>query len=190
MARQRKCVVCGDPISPDEEVIEYKGGYVHQKCFNIEMKALSQGKRERLKEDAEKKASKKKAAKPKAELKDYVSNEDYQDKKAFYEKIRSLTGEEDISSKIYVLVDKYVSRYSYTFKGMLNTINYLELKEKNLSGDIIGIIPYYYTEAEKYYEDIDSIEKNAQTKNISDMYKEKVIQIRPKQRIVKQLGFD
>lgn len=189
MARQRICGICGEPISADEPEIQYKTRYVHQRCFNVQMKALGTKKKQELKDKAETKKTKK-APKPKAELKDAVSEEQYQDKKQFYEKLRSLTGEDQLSAKVYALVDKYTSRYAYTFKGMYQTLTYLELKEKDLTGDIVGLIPYSYTEAEKYYSDMEHLESQMKDVDVSHMYKEKVIVIKPKTRVPKQLSFD
>ena len=44
-------------------------------------------------------------------------------------------------------------------------------------GDIIGIIPYYYDEAQAYFESIKRIEKSNESYNIDKMYKEKIILI-------------
>ncbi len=190
MGRQRICAICGEPISSDEPEIKYKTRYVHQRCFNVEMKTLSKKKNQELKEKTEAKKKEKKAPKPKAELKDAVSEEDYQEKKEFYEKLRSIIGEDKLPAKVYALVDKYVTRFSFTFKGMLQTLTYLELKEKELTGDVVGLIPYSYTEAEKYYSDVENLENQMKNKDVSHMYNEKVIVIKPKQRVVKQLDFD
>ena len=190
VGKQRICPICNEPISADEPEIKYKTRYVHQRCFNIQMKNIDAQKKKELKVKAEEKKVKKRTTKPKAELKDAVSEEDYQEKKRFYEKIRSLTGEDSLPTKIYALVDKYISRYAYTFKGMYQTLIYLELQDKELTGDVVGLIPYYYSDAEKYYSDVDNLEKQMKNVDIGQMYKEKVIVIKPKQRVPKQLDFD
>ena len=73
---------------------------------------------------------------------------------------------------------------------MYQTLIYLELQDKELTGDVVGLIPYYYSDAEKYYSDVDNLEKQMKNVDIGQMYKEKVIVIKPKQRVPKQLDFD
>lgn len=184
-----KCKLCGEYIKDNEEKVPYKNRYVHPRCFNASMKAISDGKSEKLeKEKAEKKEKPKR--KPKVELKDPVSEEEYQDKKEFYEEVRSLYSEEELPSKIYAITENIRTKYGFTFKGMTDTLKYLVLKEKELTGDIVGIIPYYYSEAEKYYKEVQTIEQRNQNVDVRNMYQEKVVHIKPKKRVVKQLKFD
>ena len=171
----KKCVICGEYIT-DEAGIPYKQRYAHQKCFNIAIKTLQGDKAEKL----EAKNNKKKVtkAKPKAELKDCLSEEEYKYKTDFYNYIRSLTEDNQISAKVYALSDNYIKRYGFTFEGMYNTVKYLnEYTDKTITGDVIGIIPYYYDEAQAYFESIKRIEKSNESYNIDKMYKEKIILI-------------
>lgn len=41
----RKCVICNEIL--DEQGVQYKGRYAHQKCFNIAMKTLQKEKIEK-----------------------------------------------------------------------------------------------------------------------------------------------
>lgn len=186
MAGKRKCVCCGEYIGTEESV-PYKGRYAHVKCFNIAIKALQKDKTEKLKK-AEKKATSKK--KPKAELKDAVSEEEYAEKKQYYQYLRELINEE-LSAKVYALSDQYVSRYNFTFKEMYQTLIYLhDILGKDLVGDIVGMIPYYYTEAIRYYESVSLIEEKNKDIDTSTMYQEKTIFIKPKQRKTIQIDIN
>ena len=75
----KKCLICGETIK-DEQSIPYKGRFAHQHCFNIAMKTLQKDKSEKLEEKVNN-VSTKKVKKPKAEIKDSITEEEYQDKK-------------------------------------------------------------------------------------------------------------
>lgn len=188
---KRKCVICGEFIG-DDDCVPYKNRYAHTRCFNVEMKVLTSEKSKEIKKTADKKATKTKkteVVKPKAEQKDYTSEEDYQKKKAFYDKLRSMLGEE-LPKEVYPIVDKNMTRYGYSFEGMTNTLEYMLLKEMDLTGNIVGLIPYYYGEAEKYFAELHRISDEASKVDYKSMYKEKTIKIKPKKRVIKQLDFD
>lgn len=171
----KKCVICGEFIT-DEAGIPYKQRYAHQKCFNIAIKTLQGDKAEKL----EAKNNKKKVtkAKPKAELKDCLSEEEYKYKTDFYNYIRNLTEDNQISAKVYALSDNYIKRYGFTFEGMYKTVKYLnEYTDKTITGDIIGIIPYYYDEAQAYFKTVNAVEEMNKFKNISSMYNIKTVKV-------------
>lgn len=187
MAAKRKCVCCGEYIGTDEESVPYKGRYVHSKCFNIAAKALHKDKKKKLEEKSNKKPT---SRKPKAELKDAISEEEYAEKKQYYQYLRELINEE-LSAKVYALSDSYISRYNFTFKEMYQTLVYLhEILEKDLIGDIVGLIPHYYTEAVKYYESVARIEEKNKDIDTSTMYQEKIVFINPKQRKTTQIDIN
>jgi hypothetical protein len=182
MARLKKCVCCGEPIAADEVAIPYKKRYAHQRCFNASLKAIHTDKTEKL----EKKDSKESIKKPKAELKDAMSEEEYKEKKKFYQYVRQLTGEKQLPAKIYALTNDQIKKYNFTYQGMYQTLVYLnEIVKKELEGDVVYIIPYYYSEAEKYYKNIKNIEEDIEQIDISNMYQTKTIYINPKVRKTK-----
>lgn len=184
MSRQRKCVICGEPIINENDSIPYKGRYAHNHCFDISLKVLHSDKDDKIKKKKEKSLSK---PKPKIELKDAMSEEEYADKKLYYSYLRTLLDNE-LSAKIYTLSDGYIKKYGFTFKQMYNTLVYLyEIKHKELIGDIVGLIPYYLDEAEKYYSSLSELEIINSNKNIDEMYAHKMIQIKPKHRTSKLL---
>ena len=185
---KRKCIICGEWIENNSQSIPYKGKWSHEKCFQIAVKAIKKDKDEKLADKTKSKAKSK--PKPKAELKEAVSEEEYAEKKQYYQYLREIINDE-LSAKVYALSDQYVSRYNFTFKEMYQTLVYLhEIIEKELVGEVVGLIPYYFTEAQNYFKSIEQVEEVNKSIDISKMYKEKVVRIQPKKRIVKQLNIE
>lgn len=185
----RKCIICNEPLI-DEQGVPYKGRYAHQKCFNIAMKTLQKDKNKEIDKVAEKKKVGRKA-KPKAELKEALSEEEYQKKQQYYKYLRQLLDEEELSAKIYALTEDYIERYKFSYESMYQTLVYLhEIIEKELTGDIVGIIPYYHSEAMQYYESVNKVAELNKNIDISKMYKEKTIIIQPKKRKIKQIDIE
>lgn len=180
---KRKCVICGEWIEDNSQSVPHKGRYAHDFCFNIAMKTIRNDKSEKLEKASASKSKTKK--KPKVELKDPMSEEDYGHKKAYYEYLRMLVGE--LSAKVYVLTEDYINKYGFTFEKMKKTLVYLnEIIHKDLVGDVVGIIPYYYTEAQNYYDNIEKL-ANENKDGISNMYQTKTIVINPRKKAVKQI---
>ena len=89
--------------------------------------------------------------------------------------------EEELPAKVYAVSEDYIKKYNFSFDGMYQTLVYLnEIIKKELTGDIVGIIPYYYTEAEKYYKNLEKVEEMNKDMDISKMYQKKTIVIQPK----------
>lgn len=184
----RKCVICNEIL--DEQGVQYKGRYAHQKCFNIAMKTLQKEKNREIDKVAEKKKVGRKA-KPKAELKEALSEEEYRKKQQYYNYLRGLIDGQELSAKIYALTEDYIERYKFTYESMYKTLVYLhEIIEKELIGDVVGIIPYYHSEAAQYYESIDKVAELNKDIDISKMYKEKTILIQPKKKKIKQIDIE
>lgn len=187
---KHKCALCGEMINSPSDEVPYKSRYVHKTCFNASLKAIKKDKDEKLAEKSKTKSKTKSTPKPKAELKDAVSEEEYTDKKQYYQYLRSLIDDE-LSAKVYALSDQYISRYNFTFKEMYQTLVYLhEIIEKELVGEVVGLIPFYFTEAQNYFKSIEQIEEANKNIDVSKMYKEKVIVIQPKKRITKQIDIE
>ena len=189
MARQKKCIICNELIV-DEQGVPYKGRYAHQKCFNIAIKTLQKDKSEQIDKVAEKKKVGRKA-KSKAELKEALSEEEYEKKQQYYKYLRELVNENELSAKIYALTEDYIKRYEFTYESMYKTLVYLhEIVEKDLTGDVVGIIPYYHTEAMQYYDAVNKVVELNEGVDISKMYKEKTIIVQPKRRKIKQIDIE
>lgn len=184
----RKCVICNEIL--DEQGVQYKGRYAHQKCFNIAMKTLQKEKNKEIDKVTEKKKVGRKA-KPKAELKEALSEEEYRKKQQYYNYLRGLIEGQELSAKIYALTEDYIERYKFTYESMYKTLVYLhEIIEKELTGDVVGIIPYYHNEAAQYYESINKVAELNKDIDISKMYKEKTILIQPKKKKIKQIDIE
>ena len=184
----RKCVICNEIL--DEQGVQYKGRYAHQKCFNIAMKTLQKEKNKEIDKVAEKKKVGRKA-KPKAELKEALSEEEYRKKQQYYNYLRGLIDGQELSAKIYALTEDYIERYKFTYESMYKTLVYLhEIIEKELTGDVVGIIPYYHSEAAQYYDSLDKVAELNKDIDISKMYKEKTILIQTKKKKIKQIDIE
>lgn len=184
---KRKCVICEGFIENNDSYTPYKGRYAHQNCFNIAMKTLQKDKVTKL--ESQKKTPSK--AKPKAELKDCLSEEEYKDKTDFYNYVRTLTEDNQLSAKIYVVVDNYIKRYDFTYRGMYNTLHYLnEYTDKVITGDIVGIIPYYYDEAQLFYKNLDLLYENNKDINFDNMYNKRVIKVSTEHKSFPQINIE
>ena len=190
MAAKRKCVCCGEWIETDEVSIPYKKRYAHERCFNTSLKVLHKEKKKELEKKEEDKNKKSKKAKTKAELKDAMSEEEYQEKTLYLNYLKKLL-QEDLPAKVYAITNDYIKRYDFTYKGMYDTLVYLnEILEKELTGDIVGLIPYYYTEAIGYYEKIKQVEEINKDKDISKMYQTHTVFINTKPRRNKKIDIN
>ena len=192
MARLKTCVCCGEQIGVEETPIPYKNRYAHQRCFEVAMKTLQKDKKEKLQEKA-KEAQKKKgpAPKPVAELKDGMTEEEYAEKKRFYDYVRSLREDNTIPVKVYALSEDYIRRYRTNFKELYQTLVYLhEIIQRDLVDDIVGIIPYYLSESRNFYSTIEKIEENNSEVNTSQMYREKIIKIRSPKKYIRQIDIE
>ena len=184
--RKRVCVLCGKPIEDKNESVPYKGRYAHNACFRVAVKAVHVDKTEKLEEKAEKK-KKGRTAKPKAELKDSITEEQYIQKKLYYDYLREFFGIK-LPAKIYVLTEKYIEQYNFTYQKMYQTLTYMHnILEKEFTDDIVGLIPYYYDKAERHYHAVKQVEENNKDKDISGMYKNKIVYIDPKRKKCKQI---
>ena len=190
----RICAICGQPIKVGEEDMPLKRRFVHKACFLAYEKGTEDKKISKQEEKEEKKEAKKRKKQteiPEVEMPDAVSEEEYQEKKGYYDYLREVLDDEKIPSKIYAISNTMKDRYGFSFEGMTNTLKYLrEIKEKELTGDIAGIIPYYYDEAQSFYKEVMRVENDSKGIDTKGMYEQKVIKIVPKKREIKQLSFD
>lgn len=190
MAR-RKCVCCGEWIGTDEVPIPYKNKYAHQKCFNIAIKAIQMDKAEqtaRKKTDSKNKSSQ---TKPPIELKNAISEEEYAQKKQYYQYLKQLLDTDVLPAKVYALSNDFISKYGFSFYSMYQTLVYLhEIIEKELTGDIVGIIPFYHNDAQEYFNSIQEIEEKNYNIDASQLYQTKTIQIQTKRNKIKQLDIE
>lgn len=190
----KKCVICGEPISTTEDPVPFKKKYAHSKCFALNMKILGNEKQEKLAKKAEEKQknkSKPRKTKPVNELKDGLSDEEYNEKMLVVNYSKQILEVETLPTSFFAILSNEMTKYGYTYSGVYQTLKYLyDIKKREISDNILGLVPYYYDEAQAFFDEVQKVaEKNAE-KNVNDMYKEKVIVIKPKERVIKQLPFD
>lgn len=185
--RKRVCVLCGLTIEDNNDSIPYKNRYAHIACFRAAAKAIHVDKTEKVKKkEVEKKT--KPVSKPKAELKDALSDEEYIQKQLYYDYLCKTTGIAELPVKIYALTENYIKKYDFTFQGLYATLTYMHnILEKEFGEDIVGLIPYYYTEAQAHYKAVKSVGDRNKDVNTEGMYKKKTVYINPKQKKIKQL---
>ena len=185
--RKRVCVLCGLTIEDNSDSVPYKNRYAHTACFRAAAKAIHVDKTEKVKKkEVEKKI--KSTSKPKAELKDALSDEEYIQKNLYYDYICKTTGIAEVPVKIYALTENYIKKYGFTFQGLYATLTYMHnILGKEFGEDIVGLIPYYYTEAQAHYKAVKSVGDRNKDINTEGMYKKKTVYINPKQKKIKQL---
>ena len=187
--RKRVCLLCGKTIEDNNDSVPYKGRYAHSACFRVAVKAVHVDKTEKLEEKAEQKTQKKRGrpAKPKAELKDSITEEEYIQKKLYFDYLRKFLGDK-LPAKVYAVTERYIQQYDFTYQKMYQTLTYIHnILEKEFTDDIVGLIPYYYDKADKHYHAVKQVEENNKDKDISGMYKNKIIYIDPKHKKRKQI---
>lgn len=123
--RKVKCPGCGIFFYRDEEEnVFIKNRYWHKKCYE---------------EEENKKASSELIIK---ELDDYIIN---------------LFSIDYVSARIRKQIKDMIDHYGFTYSGILGTLKYwYEIKGNTISksNNGVGIVPYIYEDARKYYETI------------------------------------
>ena len=125
--------------------------------------------------------------------KQQVSQEE-KDKTALLDYIKQLLKLEYVTARIQKQIKQYVDEYHYTYSGMRKALIYFyEIKGNDIekANGGIGIIPYVYDAAYRYYYDLWLAQERNRGKEISE-YKPDVIIInipRPKKKIKKRRLF-
>lgn len=169
---KRKCVICGEYIENNDESIPYKKRYAHINCFNVAMKVITTEKNKKT--TTNNKTSKKK---PQKELKEGLTEEEYQEKTKLCDYIREKT-KSDLTVKIYKLIEDYKKKYKLSYHDMYMTLYwYFSIKGNPVEGDMVGIIPYTYDEAKKSMEKLQSVQEDCEKKldKIQELYPNKTI---------------
>ena len=85
-------------------------------------------------------------------------NEEDKSKENLIKYIRNLFGIQVIPPKVWKQLKTYTEQYHYTYVGILNALIYaFEVKHNDISKACggIGIVPYCYLDAQKYFESIE-----------------------------------
>ena len=88
------------------------------------------------------------------EAQDDKTLKEEKDKHDFFEYIKELYGQDYNYISISKQAESYIKQYGFTYSGMLKSLKWFyEVKhnDKESSNGRIGIIPYIYEDAKKYY---------------------------------------
>jgi len=102
------------------------------------------------------------------------------DYKALIEYICELYNIDAPTGWILKQIKDFKEQFSYTYKGMKTTLDYFyRIKQENEpeEGTGIGIIPFVYDEAKKFYYDKKLVKENMQNFILSDIENQKIIHI-------------
>lgn len=150
---RRKCVICNEWIEDNNDSVPFKDRYAHKNCFNIIM--LNNVKEHKNSQKAKSKKTSPKSRTPAAELKEALSEEEYKSKKEFYAKVKELENITSLDARIYAISESYIKKYDFTWEGMCNALKYnFEVLNRDKSTECIRVIPYCYSEAAKFYNQI------------------------------------
>lgn len=100
-----------------------------------------------------------------------------------------------LSPRIRKQINDFKKQYNFTYSGMLKTLKYFfEIKNNSIekANGGIGIIPYVYEEAYKYYSNLQMIQNKNKEKNINN-YKPKIFTVKippPKRKTKKHKIFN
>lgn len=175
---RRKCVICNQWIESVEDSIPFKNRYAHTKCFNISMKLLSDNKTKKLEDNKKEKNFSGKKIK---EVNGALSEEEFQQKQQYFDFIKEVSGGRNISAKVYKLTQDYISQYGFSYLGMFQALWYfVHIQERELTGDIVGILPYIYEEAQTYFSLAENTEKkNAAIQAVDPLYQPRTVYLKP-----------
>lgn len=166
MAR-RKCAICGEWIEDNNDSVPYKNRYAHKTCMNVIVKSTlvkkeTNNRKKKTKDKDEQSAAKQ--PKQPTVLKEGMSEEEFKEKKQFFDLLKTI-GLKPLEAKDYVIADSYIKKYKFTWKNMSNTLRYvfyvLEKEDVNRT-EPLRIIPQYYNDAFKFYENMRTVEQNNQ----------------------------
>lgn len=117
-----KCLYCGEKFDRlSEPNVKIGRRYAHKKCY---------------------------------EAQDEKDIKAQQDKHDFFEYIKEIYGDDYNYVSISKQAEAYIKQYNFTYSGMLKSLKWwYEVKgnSKESSNGRIGIIPYIYEDAKKYY---------------------------------------
>lgn len=156
MARPVKCKVCGKPFDLDVEggvSIPRSRRYIHINCFKEEDFVNTEFSVIEPKPKKEKKEKKEPA--PKAEPKPKAKKvEKVDERQPILDYCKEIFGATANYAAIQKQIKEYITKYGYTYSGILKTLQYwYEVKKNDNSkaNGSIAIVPYVYNQALEYY---------------------------------------
>ena len=159
MARKVKCLFCGEQFDRDSvEFVQIKNRYAHKDCF----------------EKAE--ANKSQEEKDLKELEEYIMK---------------IFNESFINARIRQQIKRMREQYNYSYSGILKSLIYFFEVRKNpieRANGGIGIVPYVYEDARKYYYNLYMAQKKNENKKVGELVlKGREIRIKPPMRRPKEV---
>lgn len=180
------CPVCHKNVLASK-AIHIKTRYYHKSCLDKKIK------KEKEKIDNDKLTKKQREQYERAlkqsalpEIPEAVPESEAQAAEKFFSKVEQIQGK--CTAKSSAMAYKYKKMYEgFTWEGMEQTLEYcfsivgLEAK-KDEDSDIVGLIPWYYDQAQAFYAQLDSIEPSKV--DLDKIYKKKHIKVSPKKKNV------
>lgn len=155
-----KCVYCGQMFDINTNPFrKIRNGtrYVHEECYEKFEKEQEEKlqREEALKKEARDKRTEERKRKAEEEKKkvEEEKKKNNEDKEILFNYINELYGTEFVSPWIQRQISDYIEKYHYTYSGIYKTLVYFfqeEGHEVNTNNGI-GIVPWVYDEARKYY---------------------------------------
>lgn len=108
-----------------------------------------------------------------------ITNVPKNDKEKLEEYIQEIFNESFVDPAIQKSIANLIDKYKYTYGGIHGTLYYLrQIKHfKVEKSKFLGIVPYYYTEAKKFFEKVNKSKEVNKVINIKD-YEAKRIEIK------------
>ena len=161
-----KCARCGNPIV-DVVYKTYKRKRYHQSCY-AEMVKEAENKEQKRRSDS--------------------FQVDYTELESL---IKSLFNLDELPVNILKQIDEFVSKYNYTYRGIINALKYFyDVQGNKVMEDMvtIGIVPYVYLEAEVHYKRIESANKENTKRDISE--RTNTVRIIPPKRAMNMINIE
>ena len=154
MARKVKCLFCGEQFDRDSvEFVQVKNRYAHKECFDKAEASKSQ------------------------EEKDLKELEEY---------IMKMFNETFVNARIRQQIKRMREQYNYSYSGILKSLIYFfDIRRNTIekANGGIGIVPYVYEDARKYYYDLYMAQKRNEDKKVGELVsKGREIKIKPPTR--------
>lgn len=153
-----KCKYCGEQFyREDEQYVQLSKRYAHQRCHEEHLASQSK---------------------------------DDMDKEALFDYLKELFGDKCNYAITTKLLNRYINENHYTYSGIHKTLVYFyEIKKNSIdkANGSIGIVPWQYEEAKKYYMELAAIEKKNEGKKLNPFEAvARVIRIPSPQREIKK----
>ena len=177
------CPVCHKNVLASK-AIHIKTRYYHKSCLDKKIKKEKEkidNDRLTKKQREQYERALKQSALP--EIPEAVPESEAQAAEKFFTKVEQIQGK--CTAKSSAMAYKYKDMYEFTWEGMEQTLEYcfsilgLTLRE---NGEIVGLIPWYYDQAQSFYKQLNNIE--SQKVDLDKLYKKKYIKVTPKKKDV------